>query len=200
MTLKQKMCIAQAYSHSTRQTSTNHPIIGVPSINCEYACAMVSTRLSTCLREKPGVAENVACLSENKEILVRHGHWRIVYYCKNLGNQIVKMGRPCQAPEGKGKLTPESSSRRLLLALRSRVSAHGVCSPLHLVLLFSFWLLLQNIRKIICKIAKKLTHFEQENDLKPHFGPFLALNDPFLGQHSFLTKIRKHHFSMLTSA
>ena len=41
--------------------------------------------------------------------------------------------------------------------------------------------------------------FEQENGLKPHFGPFLALNGPFLGQHIFLTKIRKRHFSRLTS-
>ena len=46
---------------------------------------------------------------------------------------------------------------------------------------------------------QKLMHFEQENGLKPHFGPFLALNGPFLGQHIFLTKIRKRHFSRLTS-
>ena len=45
---------------------------------------------------------------------------------------------------------------------------------------------------------QKLMHFEQENGLKPHFGPFLALNGPFSGQHIFFTKIRKHHFSRLT--
>ena len=28
---------------------------------------------------------------------------------------------------------------------------------------------------------RKLMHLEQDNDLKPHFGPFLALNGPFLG-------------------
>ena len=28
---------------------------------------------------------------------------------------------------------------------------------------------------------QKLMHFEQANGLKPHFGPFLALNGPFLG-------------------
>ena len=26
---------------------------------------------------------------------------------------------------------------------------------------------------------RKLMHFEQDNGLKPHFGPFLALNGPF---------------------
>ena len=30
--------------------------------------------------------------------------------------------------------------------------------------------------------------FEEENGLKPHFGPFLALNGPFLGQHIFFQK------------
>ena len=42
---------------------------------------------------------------------------------------------------------------------------------------------------------QKLMHFEQGNGLKPHFGPFLALNGPFLGQHIFFIKIRKRHFS-----
>ena len=32
-------------------------------------------------------------------------------------------------------------------------------------------------------------HFDQENGLKPHFGPFLALNGPFLGHHIFFSKI-----------
>ena len=32
---------------------------------------------------------------------------------------------------------------------------------------------------------RKLMHNNQENDLKPHFGPFLALNGPFLGQNIF---------------
>ena len=35
---------------------------------------------------------------------------------------------------------------------------------------------------------RKLMHINQENDLKPHFGPFLALNGPFLGQHIFFQK------------
>ena len=35
---------------------------------------------------------------------------------------------------------------------------------------------------------QKLMHFEQDNDLKPRFGPFLALNDPFLGQQIFFQK------------
>ena len=42
---------------------------------------------------------------------------------------------------------------------------------------------------------QNLMHFEQENDQKPHFGPFLALNGPFLGQHIFFSKIQKRHFS-----
>ena len=42
-------------------------------------------------------------------------------------------------------------------------------------------------------------HFEQENGLKPHFGPFLALNGLFLGQHIFFKKIKKRHLSTLTS-
>ena len=29
---------------------------------------------------------------------------------------------------------------------------------------------------------EKTMHFEQENGLKPHFGPFLALINPFLSQ------------------
>ena len=35
-------------------------------------------------------------------------------------------------------------------------------------------------------------HFEQENGLKPHFGPFLALNGPFLGQHIFFFQKSKN--------
>ena len=46
---------------------------------------------------------------------------------------------------------------------------------------------------------RKPMHINQGNDLKPHFGPFLALNGPFLGQHIFFTKIRKRHFSRLIS-
>ena len=46
---------------------------------------------------------------------------------------------------------------------------------------------------------RKLMHFEQDNGLKPHFGPFLALNGPFLGQQIFFSKIRKRHFSRLIS-
>ena len=30
-------------------------------------------------------------------------------------------------------------------------------------------------------------HFENENGLKPHFCPLLALNGPFLGQHIFFS-------------
>ena len=32
---------------------------------------------------------------------------------------------------------------------------------------------------------QKPTYIEQENGLKPHFGPFLALIGPFLGQQIF---------------
>ena len=32
---------------------------------------------------------------------------------------------------------------------------------------------------------QKLTHIEQENGLKPHFGQFLALIGPFFGQQIF---------------
>ena len=32
---------------------------------------------------------------------------------------------------------------------------------------------------------RKLMHFEQENDLKAHFGPFLTRNGPFQGQQKF---------------
>ena len=46
---------------------------------------------------------------------------------------------------------------------------------------------------------QNLTHLEQENDQKPHFGPFLALNCPFLAQHIFFSKIQKRHFSRLIS-
>ena len=35
---------------------------------------------------------------------------------------------------------------------------------------------------------RKLMHINQENDIKPHFGPFLAQNCPFLGQHIFFFK------------
>ena len=42
-------------------------------------------------------------------------------------------------------------------------------------------------------------HVEQDNDLKPQSGPFLAQNGPFLGQHIFFSKIRKRHFSRLIS-
>ena len=47
---------------------------------------------------------------------------------------------------------------------------------------------------------QKLMHINQENDLKPHFGPFLALNGPFLGQHIFFSVIRKRHFIDLFQA
>ena len=35
---------------------------------------------------------------------------------------------------------------------------------------------------------QNLMLYEQENDQKPHFGPFLALNGPFLGQHIFFNE------------
>ena len=36
-------------------------------------------------------------------------------------------------------------------------------------------------------------HFDQENGLKPHFGPFLALNGPFLGQNMvIMTSYGRH--------
>ena len=41
---------------------------------------------------------------------------------------------------------------------------------------------------------EKLMHFEQENGLKPHFGPFLALIGPFLAQIIFFSKIGLRHF------
>ena len=40
-------------------------------------------------------------------------------------------------------------------------------------------------------------HFEQMNDQKPHFGPFLALNCPFLGQHIFFQKSKNVTFPYL---
>ena len=43
-------------------------------------------------------------------------------------------------------------------------------------------------------------HFEQENGLKPHFGPFLALNGPFLGQRIFLQKSKNVTFLDLLQA
>ena len=43
-------------------------------------------------------------------------------------------------------------------------------------------------------------HFDQENGLKPHFGTFLALNGPFLGQHIFFSKIQKRHLLHLLQA
>ena len=46
---------------------------------------------------------------------------------------------------------------------------------------------------------QNLMHSEQINDQKPHFGPFLALNGPFLGKHIFFSKIQKRHFSRLIS-
>ena len=36
--------------------------------------------------------------------------------------------------------------------------------------------------------SQKLMHFEQDNGLKPYFGPFLALNGPFLGHTFFFQK------------
>ena len=44
---------------------------------------------------------------------------------------------------------------------------------------------------------EKLMRFEQENGLKPHFGPFLALIGPFLAQIIFFSKIGLRHFSPL---
>ena len=38
------------------------------------------------------------------------------------------------------------------------------------------------------QISQKLMHVKQDNDLKPHFGPFLVVNGPFLGQHIFFQK------------
>ena len=45
---------------------------------------------------------------------------------------------------------------------------------------------------IICKIREKAIHLEQENGLKPHFGPFLALIRPILGPINFFQYL-KHH-------
>ena len=39
---------------------------------------------------------------------------------------------------------------------------------------------------------QKLMHFEQDNGLKPHFGPFLALNGPFQGQQIFFQHFSHH--------
>ena len=36
---------------------------------------------------------------------------------------------------------------------------------------------------------QKLMHFEQENGLKPHFGPFLALIGPILGPTNFFSAL-----------
>ena len=47
---------------------------------------------------------------------------------------------------------------------------------------------------------QKLMHINQENDLKPHFGPFLALNGPFLGQHIFFQKSKNVTFLDLFQA
>ena len=43
-------------------------------------------------------------------------------------------------------------------------------------------------------------HNNQENDLKPHFGPFLALNGPFLGQQIFFQKSENNTFLDLFQA
>ena len=43
----------------------------------------------------------------------------------------------------------------------------------------------------------KLMRFEQENGLKLHFGPFLALIGPFLAQINFFSKIGLRHFVKL---
>ena len=47
---------------------------------------------------------------------------------------------------------------------------------------------------------QKPMHFEQENGLKPHFGPFLALNGPFSRPANFFSALRKqlgvrYHYS-----
>ena len=47
---------------------------------------------------------------------------------------------------------------------------------------------------------RKLMHNNQENDLKPHFGPFLALNGPSLGQHIFFQKSKNVTFLDLFQA
>ena len=44
---------------------------------------------------------------------------------------------------------------------------------------------------------EKLRHYEQENVLKLHLSPFLALNGPFLGQIIFFSKIGIRHFFTL---
>ena len=44
---------------------------------------------------------------------------------------------------------------------------------------------------------EKLMHIEQENGLKPHICPFLALIGPFLAQIIFFSKIGLRHFSPL---
>ena len=43
-------------------------------------------------------------------------------------------------------------------------------------------------------------HFEQENGPKPFFGPFLPLNDPFLGHGIFSGKYEKIIFLDLLQA
>ena len=48
---------------------------------------------------------------------------------------------------------------------------------------------------------QKLIISEEENGLKPHFGPFLALNGPFLGQQIFFRKsghVTLHSFTQAT--
>ena len=52
----------------------------------------------------------------------------------------------------------------------------------------------------IMQNRQKLMIFEQENDQKPHFGPFLALIGPFSGAANFFSALRKqlgvrYHYS-----
>ena len=43
---------------------------------------------------------------------------------------------------------------------------------------------------------QKLMHINQENDLKPHFGPFLALNGLLFGHNIFFSKIGLRQFPL----
>ena len=44
----------------------------------------------------------------------------------------------------------------------------------------------------IMQNRQKLMIFEQENDQKPHFGPFLALIGPFFGPANFFQHLESH--------
>ena len=60
-----------------------------------------------------------------------------------------------------------------------------------------YWVLETNILNHNMQNRQKLMHINQENGLKPHFCPFLALIGPFLGQIIFFSKIGLRHFESL---